>query len=112
MGSCNCPMLTSAMKSFIFFAILMSLGLAQNQPRLSCPEEDTAFGDDDEIARLNGVLSWEECGEICTLDAGCNFWDWNPEEYCALKSSSSGLKRDEGWTAGNRDAPNVRNHVL
>ena len=41
----------------------MSLGLAQNQPRLSCPEEDTAFGEDDEIVRIPGVLSWEECGK-------------------------------------------------
>jgi len=89
----------------------MSLGLAQNQPRLSCPEEDTALGLDDAFPDpIPGVSSWEECGEYCNLNSGCQFWDWSAQHdgitgYCALKTSKNGLHVLNGWYSGEKGCP-------
>ena len=51
------------MKSFIIFAVLLPLGLAQDQPRYSCPEEFVTFRGDT-ISQISGVMSWEDCGAL------------------------------------------------
>ena len=42
---------------------VMSLGLAQEQPRYSCPEEHVTFRGDT-ISQIKGVMSWEDCGAL------------------------------------------------
>ena len=56
-----CPSSSSRMKLFVIVAVLLSLGLAQDQPRYSCPEEFVTFRGDT-ISSITGVLSWEDCG--------------------------------------------------
>ena len=52
------------MKSLVIVAVVLSIGLAQdNQHRYACPEVDVDFGDFGVIGvPIPNVLSWEDCG--------------------------------------------------
>merc|ERR1712150_61074 len=98
------------MKTFIFVAILLSLGLAQDaeQPRYACPEIDMGFyGNDITMVQTS---SWEDCGTMCGLTNGCLFWQWGSESSnhpleCWLKTSDAGLEKADGWIAGDTGCP-------
>ena len=47
----------------MIFAVILSLGLAQDQPRYSCPEEFVTFRGNT-ISKISGVMSWEDCGGV------------------------------------------------
>merc|ERR1712045_120717 len=108
MGSFICPSPSSRMKLFVIVAVLLSLGLAQDQPRYSCPEEFVTFRGDT-ISSITGVLSWEDCGTICNLSTDCRFWSWaatGPETLkCNLKDSDDGLEQLGDWISGENGCP-------
>ena len=52
------------MKSLVIVVtVLLSLALAQDHPRYSCPEEAVVITGWPIIATVPGVNSWEDCGE-------------------------------------------------
>ena len=61
------------MKHLIIVAALLSLGLAQDQPRYSCPEEFVTFRGNT-ISKITGVMSWEDCGAIYCNKVSWNIW--------------------------------------
>ena len=50
------------MKVILLLAVLLSLGVTQDQPRYSCPEYDVDF-EGHELAQIPNTESWEDCGK-------------------------------------------------
>lgn len=51
------------MKSLVIVVtVLLSLALAQDHPRYSCPEEAVVITGEI-VSTVAGVVSWEDCGE-------------------------------------------------
>merc|ERR1712117_104120 len=85
------------MRHLILISILCVLGVAQDPPRYSCPEVDVNFHGNT-IDTVHDVLSWEDCGTICSLTSSCLFWSWDysHEKYlndCYLKDSDDGFDK-------------------
>jgi len=94
------------MKVVVIFAALVGLVVAQEAaPRYACPENDVRF-DGNDIGTAE-TATWEECGQLCNLTDGCNFWSWHTDDYiCNLKDSDgAGLEEHDNRISGARGCP-------
>merc|ERR1712133_272327 len=69
-----------------------------------CPLYDVDyFGYDIDV--IGEISSWEECGYLCHLTSGCNYWTWTPyySNGCFLKSDNAGIKNQATAISGSKN---------
>merc|ERR1711942_368272 len=57
---------------------------------------------------IGEVSSWEECGYLCHLTDGCNYWTWRnyDDNSCYLKSERGDIKNADDAISGSKDCYN------
>merc|ERR1712126_242247 len=90
------------MKIILLFLSTFSIMYWVQCAEYSCPETGVDFyGSDVDI--LQDVLDWHDCGEACELVSSCHYWTYNTRrEWCNLKSSDAGLRKDPDGISGAR----------
>merc|ERR1712038_2158518 len=112
MGNRNlaCSLANFNMK-YLLLTIVLSACLTVGLADYGCPMEDVDFqGNSVEV--IEGVESWQDCGELCKLTNRCQFWtlctgpcgDY-PGNTCQLKDSDSGLEKQSERISGELGCP-------
>ena len=95
------------MKSFFLFTTLLLLATVVSCDTDQCPLYDIDYYGNtlDYIRHIDG---WEECGYLCHLTSGCNYWTWYPDYYdtCYLKTDNGGISNKDGIISGSKDCYN------
>merc|ERR1711950_128736 len=92
MGSRISTPLPSRMKFLLLVSALLSVGLVQG---LTCPSEgmtcmDPSGTEDADIDCNKGVLTWEDCGTLCSLVTECQVWTWRSDDLkCCLETKDT-----------------------
>ena len=68
----------------------------------SCPYDDTAIIGET-FENIDGVRSWNDCGNHCHSTNGCNYWTFYVfEQICHLKYNNDGLLHNFFATSGDK----------
>ena len=56
---------------------------------------------------ITNIMSWEECGYLCSITDGCNYWTWQnyAPHNCRLKDIRNIVNQD-GAISGSKDCYN------
>ena len=71
---------------------------------IECPEYDLFYGVD-YFDNVGGVVSWQDCGEICALTAKCSFWTWVNSLQCHLYDTNEDVGFQSGPISGEKGCP-------
>merc|ERR1711890_39887 len=69
-------------------------------PQYSCPELHVDFNGNN-VDDIHNIANWNDCGTMCEMSSGCNFWTWiETRKQCYLKSSDHGLEYQDNAISG------------
>merc|ERR1712126_54120 len=84
--------ISNRMKSFNLCIVAVFLSAVVNGYTDECPIYDVDY-DGIGIDYIGEIPSWEECGYLCHLTNGCNYWTWRNygDNSCFLKSEKADI---------------------
>merc|ERR1712059_236453 len=88
----------------IVFILFLSCVAASNSKvsKWNCPESGW-FDEGDIVEAVNGLDTWQKCGQVCGLLNSCKFWSYRHTGYiCEMYSQDWGLRSDPDWVSGDK----------
>jgi len=97
------------MKLFNLCIVAIFLSTAVNGDTDQCPLYGIDYQGYD-IDSIREIFSWEECGYLCHITSGCNYWTWGKDgvniNTCFLKSDNAGIENQDNVISGSKDCYN------